>query len=251
MTINDRAYKDWCRRDIGATQLQRGALPLPAQLPKPQRAAGAPTNRGRPATTPHVCTSTTSSASAVPAATARLRTDHISEWIPPQNTKPLCRDPNKFDALSRTDGWFPHTANAPGAQRAVYDPLAHKSTVFTFNMPAEERAKASSKRDPMMPPTLPTVHRVDGKGDGLVRAKIESDLQKGQPWHGRRKGVVEFVDRTHAFAVNSNDAFIRSCESNPRVFHPKVGEMTNWFDNAIHGKMKVPFYGKYPYEMNK
>ena len=26
---------------------------------------------------------------------------------------------------------------------------------------------------------------------------------------------------------------------------------TNWMDNAFKSKMKVPFYGKHPYEMNK
>ena len=51
--------------------------------------------------------------------------------------------------------------------------------------------------------------RKEGKGDGLLRAKFEEDIQNGVPWYGRRKGVVEFVDRTHPFAVNANNAFLR------------------------------------------
>ena len=38
---------------------------------------------------------------------------------------------------------------------------------------------------------------------------------------------------------------------NPRTYAPRTGEMTNWFDNAFRSKMKVPFYGKHPYEMGK
>ena len=65
------------------------------------------------------------------------------------------------------------------------------------------------------------------------------------------QGVVEFVDRTHCFAVNSNDEFLRSCMNNPRAYASRTGELTNWFDNAFQSKMKVPFYGKRPYEMNR
>ena len=31
----------------------------------------------------------------------------------------------------------------------------------------------------------------------------------------------------------------------------KTGEMTNWMNNAFESKMKVPFYGKHPHEMNR
>jgi hypothetical protein len=47
--------------------------------------------------------------------------------------QPLRRDPNKFDALGRTYGWAPHNANAPGSQRAVYDPVSHKATIDTVD----------------------------------------------------------------------------------------------------------------------
>ena len=63
-------------------------------------------------------------------------------------------------------------------------------------------------------------------------------------WHGRRKGVVEFVDRTQTFAVNQNDAFLDTVKRDPHAYHTKIGENAMWMDNAFRSKMKVPFYGK-------
>ena len=66
-----------------------------------------------------------------------------------------------------------------------------------------------------------------------------------------RKGVVEFVDRTQTFAVNQNDAFLDTVKRDPHAYHTKIGENAMWMDNAFRSKMKVPFYGKHPYEMNR
>ena len=96
------------------------------------------------------------------------------------------------------------------------------------------------------------VSRKEGRGDGLMRQKQQEDgFSGGFTWHGRRKGVVEFVDRTHFSAVNSNAAHLETCSKNARAYANKTGEMTNWMDNAFKSKMKVPFYGKHPYEMNR
>ena len=75
----------------------------------------------------------------------------------------MCR----FDALGRSAAWMPHTPNIPGAERAVYDPLAHTTTVYTFSSSA--------------------VQRQEEKGDGLLRKKHEGMLAREAPWHGRRK----------------------------------------------------------------
>eukprot|EP00316_Scyphosphaera_apsteinii_P000137 CAMPEP_0119302034 /NCGR_PEP_ID=MMETSP1333-20130426/3704_1 /TAXON_ID=418940 /ORGANISM="Scyphosphaera apsteinii, Strain RCC1455" /LENGTH=230 /DNA_ID=CAMNT_0007304269 /DNA_START=24 /DNA_END=716 /DNA_ORIENTATION=+ len=230
MTSNDGTFSNWCRRDFSTVSLQPPPHTLPQQPPQPQqqqqqqkrpRQQQPPCER--PSTTPQL---------------TRSVTDRISEFVPPPGTKPYKRDPLKFDALSRTAGWASHSANIPGAQRAVYDPVSHTTTLYTFS------SGGGHGKDVQ-------VSRKEGKGDFLMRQKMQSDIMEGKQWHGRRKGVVEFVDRTHAFAVNSNSEFLASCESNPRVFHPKVGEMTNWMDNAFMSKMKVPFYGKHPYEMNR
>ena len=63
--------------------------------------------------------------------------------------------------------------------------------------------------------------------------------------------VVEFVDRTHKNAVNQNEDFRAWCAVNEHAYHTPTGELTKWMDNAFLSKMKVPFYGKHPYEMNK
>ena len=84
-----------------------------------------------------------------------------------------------------------------------------------------------------------------------MRKKAAEDLLKGRVWHGRRKGVVEFVDRTQTFAVNQNDAFLDTVKRDPHAYHTKIGENAMWMDNAFRSKMKVPFYGKHPYEMNR
>ena len=75
--------------------------------------------------------------------------------------------------------------------------------------------------------------------------------QAGSHWHGRRKGVVEFVDATHSYAVNANKEFLDTCAKNEHAFHTQTGELTKWMDNAFSSKMKVPFYNKRPHEMNK
>lgn len=160
-----------------------------------------------------------------------LRTDHIAEFVPPAGTTALKRDMTKFDALSRTAGWSPHTANKAGAQRAVYDPVSHKTSLYTFDSSGG-------------------VERKEGAGDALLLEKQRKDVQSGT-WHGRRKGVVEFVDRTHSFAVNSNHDFLDTCARNDHAYHTQTGELTKWMDSAFASKCKVPFYGKTPDQMSK
>jgi len=110
--------------------------------------------------------------------------------------------------------------------------VAHKTTLYTF----------SGGR----------VSRQEGKGDRLlVKKQTDDAFASGTVWHGRRKGVVEFVDRTHFSAVNSNQAHLETCLKDPRAYANRTGEMTKWMDNAFQSKMKVPFYGKTPNEMNK
>jgi hypothetical protein len=159
----------------------------------------------------------------------KLKSDHIGTCT---DVKPYKRDPNKYDALSRTDGWAPGSANTSGAQRAVYDPVSHKTTLYTFEGSG-------------------SVGRLEGKGDGMMREKALKDKQTGATWHGRRKGVVEFVDRTHFNAVNANTAHRSTCAKNPHAFHMETGEDTKWMDAAFSSKMKVPFYGKTPNEMSR
>ena len=84
-----------------------------------------------------------------------------------------------------------------------------------------------------------------------MREKAQRDANAGEKWHGRRKGVVEFVDRTHTNAVNQNDEYRAWCAVNEHAYHTPTGELTKWMDNAFLSKMKVPFYGKHPYEMSR
>ena len=58
---------------------------------------------------------------------------------------------------------------------------------------------------------------IEGQGDKLMRDKQQKDLNEGArgSWNGRRKGVVEFVDRTHSFAVNQNKQFLDTCAAKP------------------------------------
>ena len=119
-----------------------------------------------------------------------------------------------------------------GAQRAVYDPVSHRTSLYTF--------KGGG------------VSRQEGKGDQLmVKKQLEDAFASGRVWHGRRKGVVEFVDRTHFSAVNQNKAHLETCLKDPRAYATRTGEMTKWMDNAFESTMKVPFYGKHPHEMNR
>lgn len=159
-----------------------------------------------------------------------LATDHIGEYRPPAGTRKTVIDRTKFDARSVTIGWAPNDANEVGTQRAIYDPVSHKTTQYTFK-------KAG-------------VERVVGRGDKLLRENAQKQRER-EPWFGRRKGVVEFVDRTHFYAVNPNQAFLRTCAKDPRAYHSIKGELTHWMDNAFESKMKVPFYEKRPYEMNR
>ena len=88
------------------------------------------------------------------------------------------------------------------------------------------------------------VGRQEGKGDGLLQEKAQQVLNAGVPWHGRRKGVVEFVDRTHFYAVNANDEFRTKFAQNPKAYLPQKGELTHWMDVALLSGIKPkPFTG--------
>lgn len=137
----------------------------------------------------------------------KLETDHIREYRPPTGTQPRTRDPGEFSAMGTTTGWAPHVANRPGSDRAVYDPISHKTSLYTFTSDG-------------------SVRREDAKGDSLMREKVQRDLTTGVVWQGRRKGVVEFVDKTHFYAVNANDKFLQTCNHNERAFHPRKGEVS-------------------------
>lgn len=219
----DAAYRDWCSKD-STTSLQREAV-------FPPKTAFSLADGPGPLHRSHRRPESSTPAGSVPEPYV-LKTDHIASYTPPAGTEQRKRDPNKFDALSTTQGWSPHVANAPGSQRAVYDPVSHKTTLYTFGQSGG-------------------VARQEGTGDKLMRDKAQRDADSGVSWHGRRKGVVDFVDKTHSFAVNSNPAFLATCASNERAYASQTGELTKWMDNAFASKMKVPFYGKHPHEMNR
>jgi len=219
----DALFRDWCKKD-GVSQLQATAVYPPKHCYQAGDSQPLHRSHRRPQ-------------NPTPAGVERepyeLRTDRMATYVPPEGTQLRRRDPTKFDALGRTGGWGPHTSNAAGAQRAVYDPVSHKTTLYTFDR-------------------VGGVSWVEGQGDGLMRDKAKADAsQGGVKWHGRRKGVVEFVDRTHRFAVNKNDEFVETCLRNEHAYHTPTGELTKWMDNAFASKMKVPFYEKRPYEMNR
>lgn len=226
MGSNDRdaTFRDWCKKD-GVSTLQSTAI-TPAR------------SSYHVSTSSHLHRSHLKVASSTPSDVLPVsysrHTDHMATYQPPSSMQPYQRDPNKFDALSRTTGWAPHNANAAGSQRAIYDPVSHKTTLYTFN-------------------NTGGVSWIEGQGNKLMLEKQQKDLNSGSRglWQGRRKGVVEFVDRTHSFAVNQNKEFINSVAHNEHAYHTKTGELTKWMDNAFEAKMKVPFYGKHPYEMNK
>ena len=229
--MGDASWKDWCKGDGVSVLQDNAAFPPRSSLHVSSKPQPLIRTHQRPV-------------SAVPPGTkpvrteqypGYLKTDHTREYIPPKDMPRLPHvEPGKFDALARTAGWAPHSANLPGSQRAVYDPVSHKTTMYTFSGNGG-------------------VSRQEGKGDGLMRQKALDDAFKSGAgvWHGRRKGVVEFRDRTHFYAVNSNAAHLETCAKNPRAYANKTGEMTKWMDNAFESKMKVPFYGKHPHEMNK
>ena len=220
----DAAFRDWCKSD-GVAKLQSWDRHPPKSVLHASTADGGPLHRShqRPVNR------TPKDVDPVP---YQMHTDHMATYYPPKGTLAAARNPDKFDALSRTAGWAPHTSNKPGAQRAVYDPVSHKSTLYTFDQKGN-------------------VSWTEGNGDKIMRDKAASDAQKGEKWHGRRKGVVEFVDRTHPSAVNQNTEFRQWCAINEHAYHTPTGELTKWMDNAFLSKMKVPFYGKHPYEMNR
>ena len=221
----DAAYRDWCGKD-GVSKLQTFSV-----FP-PQSAMHASTSDGGgPIHRAHQRPTNRTPAGAVPAP-YNMHTDHMAHFVPPSGTQAAARNPYKFDALARTGGWAPHTSNKPGAQRAVYDPVSHKSTLYTFDSAGD-------------------VTWTEGNGDKIMRDKAKEIAQSGDKWHGRRKGVVEFVDRTHPSAVNQNDEYLAWCARNEHAYHTPTGELTKWMDNAFASKMKVPFFGKHPYEMNR
>ena len=118
------AYRDWCAKD-GVSQLQKSAV-------FPPRHHYHVTTSEQPLHRSHQRPVNRTPAGKEPAPYS-LKTDHMAQYYPPASTVPTRRNPDKFDALGRTGGWAPHTSNAPGAQRAVYDPVSHKSTIYTFD----------------------------------------------------------------------------------------------------------------------
>jgi len=73
----------------------------------------------------------------------------------------------------------------------------------------------------------------------------------GAKWNGRRKGVVEFKDRTHNFAVNKSESYLNGMRDDPKSYARVTGEMTNWFDRGFQARVKLPFYDKTPRELGK
>jgi len=231
----DAAFRDWCKAD-GVTKLQHWSV-QPVKSSLHASTSEQPLHRAhqRPVS------STPKGVTPVPYA---IHTDHMATYVPPKATASAWRDPRKVDTLARTAGWAPHTSNKPGGQRAVYDPVSHKTTLYTFDHSGG-------------------VSWTEGKGDKIMRDKALQDAQTGDKWHGRRKGVVEFVDRTHSSAVNKNDDYLAWCAAsltdgaakfggvNSNAYHTQTGELTKWMDNAFSSKMKVPFYGKHPHEMSR
>jgi hypothetical protein len=146
----------------------------------------------------------------------------------PLQTMPLCNGPFRgtltmvFPVRGRTAGWYPHSANVPGKQRAVYDPVSHATTLYSFRSDGG-------------------VDRKLGKGDKMLREKAQADLNEGSAmWHGRRKGVVEFVDRTHTYAVNANRDFLATCAANEFAYHQPKGELRHWMDIGISTRVQPP-----------
>lgn len=59
----------------------------------------------------------------------------------------------------------------------------------------------------------------------MMVKKQTDEAAAGQPvWHGRRKGVVEFVDRTHFSAVNQNKEHLHTMLQNPRAYATQHGQ---------------------------
>ena len=54
-----------------------------------------------------------------------------------------------------------------------------------------------------------------------------------------------------ATATNANAEYLSWCAVKEHAYHTPTGELTKWMDNAFGSKMKVPFYGKHPYEMSR
>ena len=233
----DVVFTEWCRKDFSTSNLQTSHLAYdahsttnaPRQAHNPESSTP---NKQQPPTT-----STTSPPLSTEHAEAthedavpeqgsyklpRRHTDHISDYAPPPGTRPREICPSRFDALSQSKGWEPKSANVPGSNRAVYDPVSHTTKLYTYG--------GSSAG----------ITCEQGKGDELLRRAIQEDNQK-ERWYGRRKGVVEFVDKTATFAVNQNDEFVQNANAHPRFAARITGDMTNWFDNAFLSGSKVPF----------
>mmetsp|Transcript_20360 Transcript_20360/g.41414 ORF Transcript_20360/g.41414 Transcript_20360/m.41414 type:complete len:232 (-) Transcript_20360:189-884(-) len=222
-TDRDAAFRTWAGKDGVATLQKTSVFPPPTSYHV--------STSDQPLHRSHQRAVSSTPAGIVPVPYA-LKSDHLATYYPPASIQPKKRDPTKYTPLGRTDGWAPHNANAPNSQRAVYDPVSHKTTLYSF----DDKGGVSW---------------VEGKGNKMMLDKRQEDLNKGDSgfWNGRRKGVVEFVDRTHAFAVNRNAQYCDTVQANEHAYHTPTGELTKWMDNAFSSKMKVPFYGKAPYEM--
>lgn len=205
MAAKDAMFRDWCKKD-GVAVLQRNSQPVPSSALHASTSE-APIHRS------HQRPRSRTPAGVTPAPYS-LHTDHMATYYPSKNLAPTTRDPRKFDSLARTAGWSPHTSNKPGGQRAVYDPVSHKTTLYTFD-------------------NAGGVSWIEGQGDKILRDKTQQDATAGAKWHGRRKGVVEFVDRTHPSAVNQNDDFLKWCAVKEHAYHTPTGELTKWMDNAF------------------
>ena len=141
------AWRHWCKGD-GVTQLQDNASfpprtsyhvhPDPGDRAQLVHTRSGPLSVNRTQHLPQqLVRSHTRPISMTPASVAKVpftsATDNIREYFPPPGTKPRRPEEGKFDALAKTAGWAPHNANLDGSQRAVYDPVAHKTTLYTFN----------------------------------------------------------------------------------------------------------------------
>ena len=118
---------------------------------------------------------------AEPPPQTRLATDHISEFIPPPGTRRgQPRDPNKFDALSQTMGWAPNAPNSSGSTRAVYDPVAHTTTMYTFQPASVSRQEGSGHHLRKAGfSDLWMTYRYHLPGHGISRMIVAEDLAGG------------------------------------------------------------------------
>ena len=129
--------KTWCKNDFSTISLQRPD-PVYTHSHTNRLTHSVPVTRGE---TSALARSSASwqpapakpAVQSVPIAPARITTDNISHWTAPSTVTSHGPELHKFNVLSRSEPWTPHPSNVPGARRAVYDPIAHKTTVFTFD----------------------------------------------------------------------------------------------------------------------